>query len=68
MGGTSEAFQREARAALLAAERAAERAEAELREAQQLGRPPHAVLHGGANAMQKVEKQITATRAKRDQA
>ncbi|CAK0789090.1 unnamed protein product, partial [Prorocentrum cordatum] len=66
--GTSEAFQREARAALLAAEDSAERAEAELREAQRLGRPPHAVLHGGANAMQKVEKQITATRAKREQA
>ncbi|CAK0870029.1 unnamed protein product [Prorocentrum cordatum] len=48
MEGASEAFQREARAALLAAEASAERAEAELRE--------------------KVEKQITATRAKREQA
>ncbi|CAK0806738.1 unnamed protein product [Prorocentrum cordatum] len=68
MEETSEAFQREARAALLAAEASAERAEAELREAQRLGRPPHAVLHGGANAMQKVEKQIATTRAKREQA
>ncbi|CAK0813078.1 unnamed protein product [Prorocentrum cordatum] len=66
LAGSSDVFRREAEEALQAERDRVQALEAALQQAQWVERPPHAVLRGEANAIQKAERQLVKARSTRE--
>ncbi|CAK0824062.1 unnamed protein product [Prorocentrum cordatum] len=66
LAGRSDVFRREAEEALQAERDRVLALESALQKAQLVERPPHAVLRGEANAIQKAERQLVKARATRE--